>query len=285
HYPDAAGAANPYRALLDLVISAQANLIAKCLLVRLIHGVMNTDNMTISGETIDYGPCAFMDTYDPDTVYSSIDEAGRYAYGNQLRMAHWNLARFAEALVPLLGEDKDAGLKEAQDAIDAFVPQHEAAYSAGLSCKLGLRQQRPENLALAQELLDQMATSGLDFTGTFRALSEAAASSDHEAVLRSRFADPGEFEDWVVKWRRRLDEEVGDADNIRAVMAKTNPIFIPRNHLVEEAISAAENDDDFSRFDTLMSVLAKPFEDQPSHSRYAEPPTPDQVVHQTFCGT
>ncbi len=285
HYPDAADAANPYRAFLDLVITRQADLVARWLLVGFIHGVMNTDNMTISGETIDYGPCAFMDTYDPDTVYSSIDEAGRYAYGNQLRMAHWNLARFAEALVPLLGEDKDAGLKEAQDAIDAFVPQHEAAYGAGLSRKLGLRGQRPDDLALAQELLDQMATNGLDFTGTFRALSEAAASPEHEAVLRSWFADPEAFEDWIVKWRRRLDEEVGDADNIRAFMFKTNPIFIPRNHLVEEAISAAENDDDFSPFETLLSVLAKPFEDQPSHSRYARPPTPDQIVHQTFCGT
>jgi len=285
HYPDAAGASNPYRALLDLVITSQARLVAQWLHVGFIHGVMNTDNMTISGETIDYGPCAFMDSYHPDTVYSSIDEGGRYAYGNQLRMGHWNLARLAETLIPLLDSDNDAALKVAQSAIDKFIPQHEVAYRAGLGRKLGLRQTQPEDLSLGQDLLALMATDSLDFTQTFRTLSEALVNPGDEAELRGRFSDLNAFDAWVARWRRRLNDETGDGDNIRALMVRTNPIFIPRNHLVEEAISAAVNEGDFLPFETLLSVLSKPFEDQPVFSRYADPPTSDQVVRQTFCGT
>jgi uncharacterized protein YdiU (UPF0061 family) len=285
HYPDAADAANPYRAFLDLVITRQADLVARWLLVGFIHGVMNTDNMTISGETIDYGPCAFMDFYHPDMVYSSIDSEGRYAYGNQMRMAHWNLARLAEALVPLLGVDNDEALKQAQSAIDAFVPQHEAAYAAGLNAKLGLRTAQPGDLALGQDLLKLMADEGLDFTGTFRALSDAIINADGELALHNAFSDPSGIKAWLARWRQRLNQEAGDLDDVQVLLAKTNPIFIPRNHLVEEAISAAVNDEDYSPFETLLAVLSKPFEGQPLHSRYAQPPTPDQIVHKTFCGT
>ncbi len=277
HCPEAVDAANPYRALLDLVVSRQAELVAKWLLVGFIHGVMNTDNMSISGETIDYGPCAFMDTYHPGTVYSSIDTVGRYAYGNQPRIAQWNLTRLAETLLPLLAEDKAAAVKEAQDAIGAFATRFETAYAAGFSRKLGLLQPRPDDLSLAQDLLEHMARNGADFTSTFRWLCDAAG--------RGPSTDPSAFDDWVARWHRRLADEGGDANERRVAMRAANPAFIPRNHLVEEAISAAVNKGDFSPFESLLAVLSVPYEDQPAFGRYADPPRPEQIVHQTFCGT
>ena len=285
HYPDCAGAANPYRALLDAVISRQAELVVKWLLVGFIHGVMNTDNMSIAGETIDYGPCAFMDAYHPATVYSSIDERGRYAYANQPRIAQWNLARLAEALLPLLAEDEAAALKDAQRAIDGFTPSFEAAYAEGLGTKLGMFQTHDGDLALGQELFERMAQNGADFTLTFRGLCDAAGDPQSDGGVRSLFAHPSAYDEWAVGWRRRLAEEGGDAAARRAAMCQANPLFIPRNHLVEEAISAAVNGLDFDPFETLLTVLSRPYEDQPAHRRYAEPPKPDQIVHQTFCGT
>jgi uncharacterized protein YdiU (UPF0061 family) len=285
HHPEAVDAANPYRTLLDLVISRQAELVAKWLHVGFIHGVMNTDNMSIAGETIDYGPCAFMDVYDLGTVYSSIDTAGRYAYGNQPRIAQWNLARLAETLLPLLAEDKDAAVKEAQDAIGGFATPFETAYAAGLSRKLGLLQPRPDDLSLAQDLLECMARNGADFTLTFRRLCDAAAGPDGDAAVRSLFAEPTAFDDWAVRWRHRLAEEAEEANERQAAMRAANPAFIPRNHLVEEAISAAVNEADFVPFESLLAVLSTPYEDQPAFGRYADPPRPEQVVQQTFCGT
>jgi len=285
HYPEAVDAANPYRTLLDLVILRQAELVAKWLHVGFIHGVMNTDNMSIAGETIDYGPCAFMDAYDPGAVYSSIDTVGRYAYGNQARIAKWNLARLAETLLPLLAGDKDAAVEEAQDAIGGFATPFETAYAAGLSRKLGLLQPRPEDLSLAQDLLERMARNGADFSLTFRRLCDAAASPDGDAAVRSLFTDPTAFDDWAARWRHRLAEENGEMNERRAAMRAANPAFIPRNHLVQEAISAAVNERDFSLFESLLTVLSRPYEDQPAFGRYADPPRPDQVVHQTFCGT
>ena len=285
HYPEALDAANPYRTLLNSVISRQAELVAKWLLVGFIHGVMNTDNMSIAGETIDYGPCAFMDVYHAGTVYSSIDTLGRYAYGNQPAIARWNLVRFAETLLPLLAKDKDAAIKEAQEAIDAFATRFETAYAAGLSRKLGLLQPRPDDLSLVQDLLDRMARNETDFTLTFRRLGDAAVSPDGDAAVRSLFANPSAFDDWATRWRHRLAEEGGEANERRAAMRAANPAFIPRNHLVEEAISAAVNDADFLPFEDLLTVLSMPYEDQAVFSRYADPPRPDQVVHQTFCGT
>jgi len=285
HYPEAVDAPNRYRTLLDLVISRQAALIARWMLVGFIHGVMNTDNMSIAGETIDYGPCAFMDTYHPGTVYSSIDNMGRYAYGNQPRVAHWNLTHLAETLLPLLAEDKDAAVKEAQEAIDAFTSGFETAYAAGLSRKLGLFQSRPDDLSLAQDLLGRMAHNGVDFTLIFRRLCDAATGPDGDAAVRNLFSDPSSFDDWAVRWRHRLAEEGGDANERRTAMRAANPAFIPRNHLVEEAISAAVNDGNFAPFETLLTVLSTPYDDQPAFGCYVDPPRPDQVVHQTSCGT
>src|SRR6266446_5216060 len=282
HYPEAAAAENLYRALLDMVISRQAELVAKWLLIGFIHGVMNTDNMSIAGETIDYGPCAFMDTYHPTTVFSSIDGGGRYAYGNQPSIAQWNLARLAETFLPLLAEDKDAAVKEAQESIDAFAARFETAYAAGLRRKLGLLESHTEDLPLAHDLLERMAANAADFTLTFRFLCDASVGPEADASVRSLFADPSAYDDWAARWRHRLAEEGGEASERRKMMRAVNPAFIPRNHLVEEAISAAVNNEDFSPFETLLTVLATPYEDQPAFARYADPPRLDQIVHQTF---
>ena len=285
HYPEAADAENPYLALLGLVIERQAELIARWMLTGFIHGVMNTDNMTIAGETIDYGPCAFMDAYHPETVYSSIDHTGRYAYGNQPRIAQWNLARLAETLLPLLGTDENKAVEEAQAAIAAFRPRFDEAYAAGLRAKLGLLRAEPGDMALAADLFDRMAQNSADFTLTFRGLCNAAGSAAGDESVRQLFDDPAAFGVWAERWHARLSAEGGDPSARRAVMRSANPAFIQRNHLVEEAIAAAQNHGDFAPFETLLTVLAAPYEDQPAFARYAAPPRPDQVVHQTFCGT
>ncbi|MCC6915438.1 MAG: YdiU family protein [Rhodospirillaceae bacterium] len=276
HYPACREAANPYRAFLDAVIAAQADLIAKWLLVGFIHGVMNTDNMTISGETIDFGPCAFMDFYNPRQVYSSIDARGRYAYANQPTIGHWNLVCLAETLVPLLAETEEAGIAEAEHAMAAFGPKFEAAYRLGLTRKLGLGAAE-EDTALALELLRLMADNEADFTLSFRRLSEAALDPAKEAGVRSLFKDPAALEAWLPAWRGRLR----DAEGMRAV----NPAFIARNHLVEDALAAAVRDGDFGPFETLLEVLTRPFDDQPGREVYGLPPRPEQVVTRTFCGT
>jgi uncharacterized protein YdiU (UPF0061 family) len=272
--------------LLELVIARQAELIAKWLLVGFVHGVMNTDNVSIAGETIDYGPCAFIDTYDPAAVYSSIDSFGRYAYGNQPRIAQWNLARLAETLLPLLADNQHAAVEMANEALGAFASRFEAAYATGLRRKLGLLQQRPEDMALGQDLLDRMASNRADFTLTFRRLSDAVVSPEGDTVVRSLFTDPTAYDEWASIWRRRLaDDGEGTAEGRAAAMRGANPAFIPRNHLVEEALSAAVNHSDLSPFDNLLTVLSRPYDDQPGHRVYAEPPRPEQVVRQTFCGT
>ena len=286
HYPAAAHAENSYRTLLDLVIDRQAELVAKWLLVGFIHGVMNTDNMSIAGETIDYGPCAFMDTYDPATVYSSIDSFGRYAYGNQPRIALWNLGRLAETLLPLLAEDQDRAIETANEALGVFAGRFEAAYGAGLRRKLGLLQERPDDVRLAQDLLDRMARNSADFTLTFRGLCDAASCPDTDATARNLFTDPTDYDSWAESWRARLACDGETTGERRATaMRAVNPAFIPRNHLVEEALSAAVNDGDLSAFENLLTVLSRPHEDQPAFRRYADPPQPDQIVRQTFCGT
>jgi uncharacterized protein YdiU (UPF0061 family) len=283
HYPEAMDATNRYLALLDLVIARQAALVAQWLMVGFIHGVMNTDNMSIAGETIDYGPCAFMDAYHPATVFSSIDRQGRYAYGNQPGVAKWNLTRFAETLLTLLDDDEDAAVKHAQEAIGRFAGLFEQAYTAGLRRKLGLFEGRDGDLKLAQDLLQLMADQGADFTLVFRALCDAGGG--HDAAASALFSDSSAFAEWSSRWRARLAEERIDAETQRNTMRAANPAFIPRNHLVEEVIQAAMQAADFAPFETLLAVLAKPFEDQPGCARYAAPPRPDQIVQQTFCGT
>jgi serine/tyrosine/threonine adenylyltransferase len=286
HYPEAARAERPYQLFLERVIARQAELIAKWLLVGFIHGVMNTDNMSIAGETIDYGPCAFIDTYDPAAVYSSIDSFGRYAYGNQPRIAQWNLARLAETLLPLLAENQEAAVEMANASLSQFAGRFETAYAIGLRRKLGLFQEREGDIALARDLLERMARNRADFTLTFRRLCEAAVNPDRDPDVRSLFTDPSAYDDWAARWRRRLADDADEIGERRALaMRAVNPAFIPRNHLVEEALSAAVNDDDLSVFENLLTVLSHPYDDQPAAKPYAEPPRPDQVVHQTFCGT
>jgi uncharacterized protein YdiU (UPF0061 family) len=269
------------------VVDGSAALIASWQLVGFIHGVMNTDNTSIAGETIDYGPCAFMDTYHPGTVYSSIDAGGRYAYGNQPTIAHWNLACLAQTLLPLLGDDTDRAVAAAQDAIDSFPARFLAAYHAGLGRKLGLAEEHAGDRELAQDLLGRMTANKADFTLTFRALSEAAAAGPAaDGPVRSLFADPSAFDAWAEKWRARLAQErtVTPAQRRKAMRA-VNPAFIPRNHRVEAALAAAEQRDDLSPFEELLTVLAAPYDDQPERAHYADPPQPHEVVHQTFCGT
>ena len=285
HYRQAGEAANPYLALLEAVIARQAALVAQWLMIGFIHGVMNTDNMSIAGETIDYGPCAFMDVYHPATVFSSIDRAGRYAYGNQPRIAHWNLARLAETLLPLLDKNEDAAVKQAEAALAGFAGLFKAAFEAGLRRKLGLLQEQAGDAALAQDLLTRMAESKADFTRVFRALCEAALGPEHDDAVRGEFSDPAAFDAWAEKWRARLAAEGGDAHDRREAMRRANPAFIPRNHLVEEAIVAAVERDDLAPFEALLAVLSQPHTDQPGADRYAASPRPEEVVHRTFCGT
>jgi uncharacterized protein YdiU (UPF0061 family) len=285
HYPDLARADRPYHALLDTVIARQADLVARWLLVGFIHGVMNTDNTSISGETIDYGPCAFMDEYNPATVFSSIDEMGRYAYGNQPRIALWNLTRLAECLLPLFSDDKEKAIEQAQFALGAFAEKFTAAYQAGLRQKIGLFTARDGDEALVQDLLDAMAKNQADFTLIFRRLSDVALDPADSEPVRELFIDPTAFDPWMASWRQRIAEEPQSASERHSAMRKVNPAFIPRNHRVEAVIQAAVANDDFAPFEELLSVLSKPYDDQPEFAAYADPPEPDQRVLQTFCGT
>ena len=286
HYEEVAQAAHPYRALLDAVVVRQAELIARWLLIGFIHGVMNTDNTSISGETIDYGPCAFMDAYDPATVFSSIDHFGRYAYANQPRIAQWNLARLAETMLPLLGENEDSAIEAAKEALAAFGPRFQSAYLAGLRRKIGLSTERDDDVALIQDLLERMAANRADFTLTFRRLCDAAAGPERDAAARALFAEePGAYDEWAARWRQRMAGEPGSPEMRRAAMQAVNPAFIPRNHRVEAALQAASEFGDFGPFEELLEVLSRPYEERPGFERYAAPPMPEERVCQTFCGT
>ena len=264
------------------MIARQADLVARWLLVGFIHGVMNTDNMSIAGETIDYGPCAFMDAYDAATVFSSIDSQGRYAYGNQPRIAHWNLVRLAETLLPILSDDIDKASAEAKEALEGFAPRFSNALLTGMRKKIGLFTEHDDDAALIQALLNVMATQSTDFT--FRRLSDAAGPDGNDAV-RGLFPDPASFDAWAARWRQRIAQEPQDGATRHAVMRAVNPAYIPRNHRVEEVIQAGVERDDFAPFEELLAVLSTPFEEQPIFERYADPPQPHEKVHKTFCGT
>ena len=288
HYPEVAQAARPYRAFLDGVIVRQAHLIAQWMLLGFIHGVMNTDNTSVSGETIDYGPCAFMEAFDPGTVFSSIDSQGRYAYGNQPRIALWNLTRLAESLLPLLEQEEgseELGMVSARVALEAFAPQYEAAHLAGLRSKLGLFTERGGDVAMAQDLLERMALNRADFTLTFRRLCDAAAGAEGDAEVRTLFADPAAYDMWAAAWRQRLGQEPVSSEERTTAMRKANPVFIPRNHLVEAALSAAVKRQDFQPFEELLAVVSQPNEERPGLERYAMPAGPEESVRWTFCGT
>jgi uncharacterized protein YdiU (UPF0061 family) len=285
HYPELSAGDRPYHGLLSAVITRQAELVARWLLVGFIHGVMNTDNTSISGETIDYGPCAFMDHYDPAQVFSSIDELGRYAYANQPRIALWNLTRLAECLLPLFSDDKDKAVEEAQTLLMAFGEAFNIAYKAGLRAKLGLFTEREDDQALAQALLDEMAKGAADFTLTFRRLSDAAGDPAADQEVRQLFTEPEAYDAWAERWRMRIGQEPQSAAERQRAMRAVNPAFIPRNHRVEAVIKAAVDRGDYGPFEELLTVLSKPYEDQPEFAGYAEPPQPEERVCQTFCGT
>lgn len=288
HYPEAKQAQHPYRALLDAVIARHAALVAKWMLIGFVHGVMNTDNTSISGETLDYGPCAFMEAYDPSTVFSSIDFQGRYAYANQPSIALWNLARFAETLLPhieLQSGSEESAIASATEALTAFNPQFQAAYLAGLRRKLGLMTADDRDAALAQDLLQRMTTNRADFTLTFRRLSYSALGPEHDENVAELFADPTAFHTWAVGWRQRLSAEP-TPDQVRSsAMKADNPIFIPRNHLVEQAIVAAVARKDFGPFEELLEAISRPYEQRPVNEQYSTPARPEESVTQTFCGT
>lgn len=285
HYPQAAETSRPYRALLDHVVAAQADLIPRWLLIGFIHGVMNTDNAAISGETIDYGPCAFLDEYEPTKVFSSIDQNGRYAYANQPRIALWNLTRLAEALLPLLDEDQDRAAADAEAALAAFAPRFERVYRAGLAAKIGLDPDREESAQLASELLVAMAANGADFTLVFRRLAEAAADASADGPVRDLFIDPTAFDAWAARWRESAARGSLSPNERRAAMRAVNPAFIPRNHRIEATIRAAVDRNDFAPFHHLMDVLSRPFDDQPDNAAFADPPAREERVLRTFCGT
>jgi len=286
HYPEAAaGAANAYRALLDSVIERQADLVARWLLVGFIHGVMNTDNVAVSGETIDYGPCAFLDAYDPAKVFSAIDQFGRYAYANQPQVMLWNLARFAETLLPLLAASEDEAVGRARDALEGFSSRFQAAHHGGLARKIGLSSEDGQGVALAQDLLSRMAENEVDFTLGFRRLCDAALGPEGDAGVRALFKKPGSYDEWAIRWRARLADQPESPEARAEAMRRKNPAFIPRNHLVERAIAAAVEGRDFGEFEALLEAVIHPFEEPPDLARFAIPPLPEERVTRTFCGT
>ncbi|ERJ19426.1 putative ACR protein [Salinisphaera shabanensis E1L3A] len=285
HYPNVADAENPYQALLEEVAERTADLIAQWLLVGFIHGVMNTDNVSIAGETIDYGPCAFMDAYNPATVYSSIDRGGRYAYNQQPGIGQWNLARFAEGLLPILDEDETQAVAQAQAVLERYIKRFETTYYDGLAAKIGLQERREGDADLAYELLECMTEQGADFTLTFRHLADLGQDSDErDDAVRTLFDDSAGFDRWAERWRQRLAADTRDDAARRAAMRAVNPAYIPRNHRIQQAIDAAEAGD-YQPLDELLTVVAKPFDDHPELTGYARPPKPEEVVERTFCGT
>lgn len=286
HYPDIKDTENPVRAMLDGIITRQAELVAQWQSLGFIHGVMNTDNMLLSGETVDYGPCAFMDDFNAGKVFSSIDHGGRYAYQNQPHIAHWNLSILTQALLPFLDENPDQALASGQAAIDAFPVLYQSAFQKRMFKKLGLTESNDESVKLVQQLFSLMQESQTDFTLTFRYLSDLVDPDNASGGgIGPIFELPDIFNPWVDRWKNQLAAASLPTANRQAAMYAVNPVFIPRNHLVEEAIQAAETQGDFEPFEQLSDVLQSPFDYDPSKSNFAIPPQPEQVVSQTFCGT
>ncbi|BAH43751.1 conserved hypothetical protein [Brevibacillus brevis NBRC 100599] len=278
HFPEIETEENRYLLLLKGVIQRQAALIAKWQLVGFIHGVMNTDNMAISGETIDYGPCAFMDTYDPATVFSSIDVQGRYAYGNQPYIAVWNLSRFAESLLPLLHENEAQAVKIAEDVLAEFSKLYHSNWLTGMRAKLGLFNEEEQDEALIEGLLNMMKEHRADYTNTFRALT---LNQPEETVLFGT----SEFTEWHEQWKARLTRQPEDTDAVQQGMKKNNPAVIPRNHRVEEALEAAWKEGDYTVMERLLTVLSDPYAYTPEQVEYTTLPAESARPYQTFCGT
>ncbi len=278
HYPEASEAEQPYQALIQAVMDRQIDLIVDWLRVGFIHGVMNTDNMTLSGETIDYGPCAFMDSYDPGTVFSSIDRHGRYAFGNQAPIAQWNLARLAESLLPLLHEEIEEAASLAEEMITAFRPAFERAWHAMMKRKLGLFEDEEGDAELIADLLRWMQRHSADYTNSFRAL---ISETRPEGAL---YADDA-FDQWWQRWQARLQRQRKPLKSSFCLMRANNPAIIPRNHRVEAALSAAEQEGNLEPLHQLLEALAQPYDDTPADSTFTQPPNPSERVYQTFCGT
>jgi uncharacterized protein YdiU (UPF0061 family) len=285
HYPELADAGKKARALLEGVVVRQARLVAQWMLLGFVHGVMNTDNTSISGETIDYGPCAFMEAFDPDQVFSSIDANGRYGYGNQHHAMHWNLVRLAEAVLSVMAEEEgsqEAAVESAQEALARFAVEFDAAFAEGMRRKLGLLTEREGDAELAQDLLSRMAEGRADFTGVFRGLADLVENGVGPGSL---FAVPSKLAEWVVRWRARIaDEEVSLQQRVQ-VMRAASPAVIPRNHLVEAMIKAAVEREDFSPFEEMLAATARPYEQLEEFARYRVPARAEEVVRATFCGT
>lgn len=278
HYPDVETDENRYLALLQAVIKQQAALVAKWQLVGFIHGVMNTDNMTISGETIDYGPCAFMDTYDPATVFSSIDTQGRYAYSNQPYIAGWNLARFAETLLPLLHDNQEQAVKLAQDEISKYMELYQSNWLSGMRAKLGIFNEEDEDAAIVENLLRIMEKHKADYTNTFRALT---IERPDETLL----VEIPEFKEWFQQWQARLDRQQESTADSQRLMRNSNPAVIPRNHRVEAALDAAVDEEDYSVMERLLSVLSNPYAHSPEQAEYCILPEKSNQPYRTYCGT
>jgi uncharacterized protein YdiU (UPF0061 family) len=278
HYPEAEAEEHRYLALLQAVIKAQASLIAKWQLVGFIHGVMNTDNITLSGETIDYGPCAFMDTYDPGTVFSSIDSGGRYAFGNQPNIASWDLARLAESLLPLLHDDEDQAIKLAEEAISQFPALFEQHFLSGMRAKLGLFNEELQDEALIEDLLGMMQKYNADYTNTFLALT-------NDKLEGTPLSGTTEFTEWLERWNTRKSRQQESDAASRQLMRKSNPAVIPRNHRVEEALEAAVTHGDYTVMTELLETLSDPFAHTPEQAKYCTPAAPSERPYRTYCGT
>lgn len=283
HYPVLGEEQNPYLSLLAAVADAQASLVAQWMLIGFIHGVMNTDNMTVSGETIDYGPCAFMDVYAPGTVFSSIDTQGRYAYQNQAPIAQWNLARLAETLLPLIDEDGDQAVELAMQVINQFPEKYTEYWLSGMRKKIGLREIHVEDVALINDLLASMDGQDVDYTQLFRSLADVLLGQKESA--QALFTNASAFNAWLVRWQQRLAKENSMTEQKVSLMNSVNPIYIPRNHKIEEAIEAAVESADFSKFEILNEILSRPYEHQQERENYALGAPESFAAYKTFCGT
>ncbi|MEO6080970.1 MAG: protein adenylyltransferase SelO [Steroidobacteraceae bacterium] len=285
HAPELATAPVPALAVLKWVADRQAALIARWLGVGFIHGVMNTDNMALSGQTIDYGPCAFMDHYDPQTVFSSIDHRGRYAYSNQPVIAQWNLARFAETLLPLIDADQAVAIQGATAIISRFPAEFEARYQQLLRAKFGFTAVRETDAALCSRFLTLLHLARADFTLAFHHLTQAALGAPHEGALRAQLGNANGLDNWLQEWRTRQQLEARSPAERHAAMRRENPTFIARNHLVEVALRAASDRGDLTPFENLLAVIRHPFQDHPGREAWMQPPRDDERVLATFCGT
>ena len=285
HYPLCAHEKNPYLALLEQVVSRQAALIARWMNVGFIHGVMNTDNMAVSGETIDFGPCAFMDAFDPATVFSSIDAHGRYAYANQPNAALWNLARFAETLLPLIEAGTQQAIAAATEALATFETRFNDYWLDGMRCKLGLTTGEPGDRQLAEDLLKAMHRNRADFTLSFRALCAAARDREGDGPVRAQFLNALDYDEWAQRWRARMSREATTLEARAESMREANPAYIPRNHRVERVIVAAVERNDFGPFEEFSQVLAAPYVERAAYAGFADAPQFQERVLQTFCGT